>query len=77
MRTIRTYTTDDLERVRRMSRETDSILGLTQALCDDDDNLPSRELQDRLDEMVDAIIEFRCALESAFYEGTDHFDQEA
>ena len=73
---MRTYMTDDLERVRRMCRESESMFGLAQELCDENDMLPSKELQDMLDTMVDAIIEFRCALESAVYEGLDHFDQE-
>jgi len=53
------------------------MFGLAQDLTDENDNLPSPELQDQMDEMMDAILEFRCALESAVYEGLDHFDQEA
>ena len=66
----------DLDMIRRMFRESESIFGFAQDLCDENDELPSRELQNRLADMIDAIIEFRCALESATYEGLDHFDQE-
>jgi len=68
---------NDLDRLRRVMREADSMFGLAQDLTDENDNLPSPELQDQMDEMMDAILEFRCALESAVYEGLDHFDQEA
>jgi hypothetical protein len=66
----------DLDMIRRMFRESESIFAFSQDLCDEEDNLPSRELQDMLAVMIDGIIEFRCALESATYEGLDHFDQE-
>ena len=66
----------DLDMIRRMFRESESIFGFAQDLCDENDELPSRELQNRMEDMMDAIIDFRCALESATYEGLDHFDQE-
>ena len=65
----------DLDMIRRMFRESESIFAFAQDLCDENDELPSRELQDRLAEMIDGIINFRCALESAVYEGLGHFDQ--
>ena len=58
-----------------MFRESESIFAFAQDLCDENDELPSRELQDRLAEMIDGIINLRCALESAVYEGLGHFDQ--
>jgi hypothetical protein len=59
-----------------MFRESEGIFAFAQDLCDENDELPSRELQNRLADMIDGIIEFRCALESAIYEGLGHFDQE-
>jgi len=74
---LRTNMLNDLDRLRRILHEAESMFGLAQSLVDEDDCLTSPELQDGLDEMIDAVIEFRCALESAVYEGLDHFDQEA
>lgn len=73
---MRTNMLNDLDRLRRIIHEAESMFGLAQSLVDEDDCLTSTELQDGLDEMIDAVIEFRCALESAVYEGLDHFDQE-
>jgi len=73
---LRANLCSDLDIIRRMFRESESIFAFAQDLCDENDELPSRELQDRLSDMVDAIIDFRCALESATYKGSDHFDQE-
>ena len=67
----------DLDMIRQMFRESESIFAFAQDLCNENDELPSRELQGRLADMIDGIINFRCALESATYEGLDHFDQEA
>lgn len=67
---------NDLDRLRRIIHEAESMFGLAQSLVNEDDCFTSPELQDGLDEMIDAVIEFRCALESAVYEGLDHFDQE-
>ena len=74
---MRINTISDLDMTRRMFRESESIFAFAQDLCDENDELPSRELQGRLADMIDGIINFRCALESATYEGLDHFDQEA
>lgn len=66
----------DVDFARRMIGEVEDIFGLVCSLKDENDELPSRELSERLGELMDAIIEYRCAIESAYYEGTDHFDQE-
>ena len=67
---------NDLDRLRRIIHEAESMFGLAQSLVDEDDCFTSRELQDGLDEMIDAVIDYRCTLESAVYEGLDHFDKE-
>ena len=74
---MRINTISDLDMTRRMFRESESIFAFAQDLCDENDELPSRELQDRLADLIDGIIDFRCALESAVYEGLGPFDQEA
>jgi hypothetical protein len=66
---------NDVDRARRVLREADDIFGFITTLANDDE-LPSPELQDKLDALLDRMIEFRCALESATYEGLDHFERE-
>lgn len=66
---MRTNTASDLDMFRRMIRETESMFGLAQDLCDEEDNLPTQELQDGLVKMVDAIIQYRCAIDAAWLHG--------
>jgi hypothetical protein len=67
----------DLDRCRRLIHEAESVFGLAQQLANGDECIPSWELQDKIDDVFDAVIMLRCALESAVYEGLDHFDREA
>lgn len=59
-------TTSDLELSRRFIREAEAIFAFMTALVDENENLELPRLQDRLNQAAHHIIDFRCALESAF-----------
>ena len=62
---MRTYITDDLDRVRRGLRQMEQIYDYVTMLADPADNLPPK-LSKSLDLLIDAMVDLRCDLEAAY-----------